>query len=151
MSGHTLGCWNFVLSSADRLGDHEMSTTVTHDIRITVRSRFEAAHSDPKAGRFLFSYRISITNTGRDTVQLLRRHWYISDSLAPEREVEGPGVIGETPTLEPNRTFSYSSASDLRSGFGKMKGTYRMVRKATGEEFDVTIPEFQLNVPYASN
>lgn len=128
-----------------------MSTTVTHDIRVTVRSRFEVVHSDPKAGRFLFSYRITITNSGRDTVQLQRRHWIIRDSLAELREVEGPGVVGETPVLRPGEEFTYSSACDLRSGFGRMDGTYRMQRISDGEEFEVTIPELQLCYPYAAN
>ncbi len=128
-----------------------MSTTVTQDIRVTVRSRFEAVHSDPKVGRFLFSYRITIANTGKDTVQLRSRHWYIRDSLAKAREVEGPGVVGETPTLRPGEEFTYSSACDLRSGFGAMQGTYRMHRISDGSEFDVVIPELQLRYPYASN
>ena len=128
-----------------------MSTTVTHDIRVTVRSRFEAVHSDPKVGRFIFSYRITIANSGRDTVQLQRRHWIIRDSLAERREVEGPGVVGETPVLRPGEEFTYSSACDLRSGFGRMEGTYRMLRIADGEEFEVLIPELQLRYPHAAN
>lgn len=128
-----------------------MSTTVTHDIRVSVRSRFEPVHSDPKAGRFIFSYRITIANKGRSTVQLQRRHWTIRDSLALTREVEGPGVVGETPVLKPGEEFTYSSACDLRSGFGSMDGSYHMVRMDNGEEFDVAIPEFQLHYPYASN
>ena len=128
-----------------------MSTTVTHDIRVTVRSRFEPVHSDPKVGRYLFSYRITIANSGRETVQLKRRHWIIRDSLAPTREVEGPGVVGETPVLRPGEEFTYSSACDLSSGFGRMDGTYQMVKTSNGEAFDVVIPEFQLRYPYAAN
>lgn len=128
-----------------------MSTTVTHDIRVTVRSRFEPGHSDPKLGRFLFSYRITIKNSGRDTVQLQRRHWIIRDSLARTREVEGPGVVGETPVLGPGEEFSYSSACDLRSGYGAMNGTYRMVRLNDSSEFDVVIPEMLLHYPHGAN
>lgn len=128
-----------------------MSTTVTQDIRVTVRSRYEAVHSDPKVGRFLFSYRITIANHGKDTVQLRSRHWIIRDSLAATREVEGPGVVGETPVLRPGEEFTYSSACDLRSGLGAMTGTYRMHRINDGREFDVVIPELQLRFPYAAN
>lgn len=128
-----------------------MSTAVTHDIRITVTSRFEAAHSDPPAERFLFSYRITITNRGNEIVRLLRRHWVIRDSMAPVREVEGPGVVGETPVLEPGAGFTYSSACDLRSGFGRMEGTYLMERVRDGRQFRVTIPAFALLVPEMAN
>jgi len=128
-----------------------MSTTVTHGIRITAKSRFEAAQSDPKAGRYFFSYRITIANRGSDTVRLQRRHWIIRDALAAKREVEGPGVVGETPVLEPGEEYTYSSACDLRSGFGRMEGTYLMERLKDGELFNVTIPEFHLSFPAASN
>ncbi|MBL7952145.1 MAG: Co2+/Mg2+ efflux protein ApaG [Flavobacteriales bacterium] len=128
-----------------------MSTTVTQDIRVTARSRYEAVHSDPKVGRFLFSYRITIANHGKDTVRLKSRHWIIRDSLAPTREVAGPGVVGETPVLRPGEEFTYSSACDLRSGLGSMAGTYCMHRISDDHEFDVVIPEIQLRFPYTAN
>lgn len=128
-----------------------MNTTVTQDIKVTVRSRFEPKHSDPRVGRFIFSYRITITNTGKDTVQLKHRHWAIRDSLAALRRVEGPGVVGETPVLHPGEAFTYNSACDLRSGFGRMSGIYRMQRLGTGEQFEVTIPEIALEFPFAAN
>lgn len=128
-----------------------MSTTVTHDIEVSARSRYEAVHSDPKVGRFIFSYRITITNHGRGTVRLLSRHWSIRDSLAAHRTVDGPGVVGETPTLEPGGSFSYSSVCDLRSGHGAMQGTYRMLRLNDHTEFDVVIPEMQLHYPFGAN
>jgi ApaG protein len=128
-----------------------MATAVTHGIRITARVRYEEAHSDPKAARFLFSYRITITNSSSETVQLLRRHWTIHDSLSPVREVEGPGVVGETPVLKPGDEFSYSSACDLRSGFGRMEGEYQMLRTRDGMLFHVIIPTMQLSFPLAAN
>lgn len=128
-----------------------MSTAVTHGIRITARSRYEAAHSDPKVGRFFFSYRITIANRSSDAVRLQRRHWIIRDSLAAMREVEGPGVVGETPLLQPGEEYTYSSACDLKSGFGRMEGTYLMERTKDGHQFNVTIPEFNLYFPAAAN
>lgn len=128
-----------------------MSTAVTHDIRITVTSRFEPAHSDTPAGRYLFSYGITITNRGSGAVRLLRRHWIIRDSLAPVREVEGPGVVGETPVIEPGASYSYSSACDLRSGHGSMEGTYLMEWIADGQQFRATIPSMYLNHPGSLN
>lgn len=129
-----------------------MPAAVTHGIQVSARARYEEAHSDPKAGRFLFSYRITITNRSERTVQLLRRHWWISDSLAAPREVEGPGVIGEQPVLPPGESFTYSSACDLRSGLGRMRGTYLM-RRVGGDEsrFEVEVPELQLAWPLVLN
>ena len=128
-----------------------MGTADTQGIRISARARYEPTHSDPAAARFIFSYRITITNRSETTVQLLRRHWVVRDSLAAVREVEGAGVVGETPVLEPGQEFSYSSACDLRSGFGRMEGTYLMRRMQDGVEFRVTIPEMQLVFPGAAN
>lgn len=121
-----------------------MGTAVTHGIQVTARARFEPAHSDPKAARHIFSYRITIRNTGADTVQLLRRHWFIHDVLDDPREVEGPGVVGETPVLAPGKEFTYSSACDLRGAFGRMDGFYLMRRLSDGREFRVVIPRMQL-------
>lgn len=128
-----------------------MATSVTHGIRISVQPRFEPEHSDPRQGRFLFSYRITITNTGEHTVQLLRRRWHIWDSQAPEREVEGPGVVGETPVLAPGEQFTYSSVCDLRSSMGRMHGTYSMRRTGTNDRFEVRIPAFTLLYPWQAN
>ena len=128
-----------------------MGIAVSHGIRITARVRFEPAHSDPKVARFIFSYRITIANRGEATVQLMRRHWIIRDSLAAVREVEGPGVVGETPVLKPGEEYSYTSACDLRSGFGRMDGTYLMRRTEDGTEFRVEIPTMQLMHPGAAN
>ena len=128
-----------------------MPTAVTEGIRITVQSAFEEAHSDPRAGRYLFSYRITISNTGRDTVQLLRRHWTIHDSLAPVREVEGPGVVGETPVIAPGTSYTYASACDLRSGLGRMEGSYLMRRTADDRRFRVRVPAFDLVHPVIDN
>lgn len=128
-----------------------MSIAVTDGIRITAESRYEPALSEPKAGRFVFSYRITIANRTRVTVQLHRRHWIIRDSLAETREVEGPGVVGETPVLGPGEEFSYSSACDLRSSFGRMDGTYLMERLSDGVRFQVTIPELHLRFPHSAN
>jgi ApaG protein len=128
-----------------------MSTAVSHDIRVSARAHFEAEQSDPSQHRFLFSYRITIANRGQRTAQLLRRHWHITDSLAPAREVEGPGVVGAVPVLEPGEQFTYTSFCDLRSGMGRMHGSYRMRHLDDGSEFDVAIPAFDLHLPYSAN
>lgn len=128
-----------------------MATQVTQDIRISVKATYSEEQSDPKAGRFLFNYRIRIENRSARTVQLLRRHWHIVDSMFEPREVKGPGVVGTTPVLAPGEQFSYNSFCDLRSAFGRMFGTYTMRDVAGGADFDVTIPPFDLVYPVAAN
>lgn len=128
-----------------------MATAVTNGISITVRSRFDEARSDIRSGRFLHIYRITITNESDAAVQLLRRHWYITDSLTAPREVEGEGVVGETPVLQPGESFTYASACDLRSTLGRMRGTYLMTRLADGMRFEVTIPDLLLAYPHMAN
>lgn len=127
-----------------------MSTAVTQGIRVSVKARYSPEQSDPNALRFLFSYRIRIENTGSDTVQLLRRHWMIMDSLGIRREVEGAGVVGEQPVLEPGRHFTYTSFCDLKSDIGVMSGDYLM-RRRDGTTFRVAIPEFLMQMPYRAN
>lgn len=122
-----------------------MSEAVTHDIRVEVLSRHSPENSRP--GEWIFEYTIRITNLRNDTVQLLSRHWIISDALDRIREVEGPGVIGEQPVLPPGASFKYSSWCPLPTPTGRMHGTYRMVRSG-GEEFDIEIAPFGLRAPY---
>ncbi|MFZ1615888.1 MAG: Co2+/Mg2+ efflux protein ApaG [Flavobacteriales bacterium] len=128
-----------------------MSTAVSHDIRISVRAHYEPAQSDPAEGRFIFSYRVTIANRGNRTVQLMERTWYISDSLAPRRKVEGPGVVGATPVLKPGEQFTYSSFCDLRSAWGRMQGNYLMRHLDDGSLFEASIPSFDLQVAHAAN
>ena len=128
-----------------------MSTAVTHGIEVVAVPQFEAGHSDAKAMRHVFSYAISITNNGEHTVQLIRRRWQIVDALAPNTVVEGPGVVGQSPILEPGSTFRYSSFCQLRSGFGQMSGSYLMKRTMDDKLFEVTIPAFQLTSPWSAS
>jgi ApaG protein len=128
-----------------------MGTAISNSIQVTAVCRYVEGHSDPMAGRFLFSYTITITNQGATTVQLLRRHWTIRDSQAAMRVVEGPGVVGDTPILAPGQSYSYTSACDLRSGMGRMDGTYLMVTRPDGTPFKVMVPTMHLRFPYAAN
>lgn len=127
-----------------------MSTAVTQGIKVSVKARYSTDQSDPNAQRYLYGYRIRIENTGSDTVQLLRRHWLIHDSLGARREVEGAGVVGEQPTLAPGEAFTYSSFCDLKSDIGHMSGSYLM-RRADGSTFRVAIPGFLLQMPCRAN
>lgn len=121
-----------------------------HDdcIRIEPLPHFLAEQSDPDNARFLFSYTISITNTGEEAVQLLSRHWIITDGNNAVQEVQGMGVVGQQPRLAPGETFQYTSGCALSTPIGTMKGTYQMLADS-GRRFDADIPEFVLASPRA--
>jgi ApaG protein len=123
-----------------------MVSITTHDIRVSVESKFLSERSDPKSNFYFFVYFINIENHSPFTVQLLRRHWEITDSVGEKRIVDGEGVVGETPVLEPGKSFTYNSGCDLKSEFGKMKGYYVFKRLFDDKEFHVSIPEFVLEV-----
>jgi ApaG protein len=127
-----------------------MSDTTTRGIRIRVAPVYIPERSDPASGTYFFAYRIRITNTGDETVRLMRRHWIIGDATGHVEEVEGPGVVGETPLLPPGTTFEYTSFCPLPTPFGTMKGSYQM-RTAAGEIFEVQIGQFSLVAPQAIN
>lgn len=97
--------------------------------------------------QWFFLYTITIVNDGSDTVQLLSRHWVITDGAGRVEEVKGPGVVGEQPVLAPNESFTYTSGCPLTTSFGVMEGTYQMVT-GSGERFDVKIAPFTLSEPY---
>lgn len=120
------------------------SEAVTRGIRVRVRARYSAEHSDPQRPLWFFLYTITITNEGSETVRLLNRHWVITDAQGEVEHVRGPGVVGEQPTLEPGRSFEYTSGCPLSTEFGSMHGSYDMVVLATGEHFDAEIAGFAL-------
>jgi ApaG protein len=123
-----------------------MVRTSTHNIEITVDVKFWPQHSIPKESHYFFVYFIGIINHSDDTVQLMRRHWDIFDSTGEKRVVEGEGVVGETPVLEPGEKFDYNSGCNLSSDLGYMKGYYTLIRLRDGKEFNVDIPKFELIV-----
>ena len=124
-----------------------VSEAVTDHIRVEVISQHAERNSRPLQGEWVFQYTVRITNEGADTVQLLSRHWIITDALDHTEEVRGPGVVGEQPVLAPGESFKYSSWCPLRTPTGMMCGTYRMSR-AGGGEFDIEIAPFGLRARY---
>lgn len=128
-----------------------METIITSGIRVNVETFYQEKHSSPEDERFVHAYRITIVNEGTDAVQLLRRHWYIRDSNNILREVEGEGVIGQQPTLEPGASHEYVSWTHLLTDIGKMYGTYTMKRLRDDEIFEIKIPEFTLTAPMRFN
>ena len=115
-------------------------------IEITPVAMFLEEQSDPRDSRFAFAYTIEIANHGPEAVQLLSRHWHITDANEEIDEVEGPGVVGLQPTIQPGEAFRYSSGAILETETGTMHGTYRMVT-AGGVTFDAPIPLFLLAPP----
>jgi ApaG protein len=129
-------------------GPGTRSEAVTHGVRVAVESHYAAAQSRPAAGYWLFHYNVRITNEGTRPVQLVSRHWIITDAEGDVQEVKGPGVVGHQPLLEPGESFSYTSGCPLSTPYGTMEGSYRMVA-AGGEEFDARVAPFLLTEPYA--
>jgi ApaG protein len=123
------------------------SVAVTRDVRVEVKSQFAPERSQPYDGEWFFYYTIRITNEGSTTVQLLSRHWIATDAMGHVEEVQGPGVVGEHPVLEPGESFQYTSGWPLKTPTGVLRGTYQMVDE-NGGRFDVEIAPFALHEPY---
>ena len=123
------------------------SEAVTNNVRVEVESQYVAEKSQPFENEWVFAYSIRISNEGDETVQLLSRHWVITDASGHVEEVRGPGVVGEQPVLAPGESFEYSSWCQLKTSSGVMRGTYQMLTE-DGEQFDVEIAPFGLQEPY---
>jgi ApaG protein len=128
-----------------------MVAQITDGVKVTVHTEFQDEYSAPVQDHYVFTYKITIENNSAYTIQLLRRHWWIYDALGQNREVEGEGVIGQQPVLEPGEIHEYVSGCNLKSGIGKMVGTYQMQRIVDGSSFKVRIPEFSMIVPWRLN
>lgn len=126
-------------------------TASTEGVKVSVLTEYQAEYSSPYQSHFVFSYRIRIENHSDNIVQLQRRKWLIFDSNATVREIEGEGVVGLTPVLEPGECHEYISGCSLKSSIGKMSGSYVMERLADGKKFRVLIPEFSLIAPFRLN
>ena len=128
-----------------------MVTQITSGIKISVATRFEGTYYKEYEMLYAFSYEITIENISSDIVQLQARHWEILDSLNFTEIVDGEGVVGQTPIITPGDKYIYSSGCMLHSTIGAMKGYYTMTNFSTSENFEVQIPTFKLNVPFAIN
>lgn len=128
-----------------------MSDTLTRGIRIIVAPRFVPEQSDPSTNQYLFAYHITIRNEGAETVQLLSRHWVITNGEGKVEEVRGPGVVGYQPVLAAGEEFQYTSGCPLGTPVGTMHGKFNMIVTETREAFDARINPFRLAVPTALN
>lgn len=128
-----------------------MVTKITEGVKISVETFYQDEYSQPFSNEYMFAYRITIENQSDHAIQLLRRHWYVFDSCGVTREVEGEGVVGLQPVIEPGKSHQYVSGSHLKTEIGKMYGTYLIERVEDGKRFKVNIPEFQLVAPFKMN
>jgi len=123
-----------------------MVDSLQNNIKVDVETRYIEEQSNPEQNYFVFAYTITIQNQGRQSAQLLTRHWIITDSNHKVQEVRGDGVVGEQPILKPGEQFVYTSGTMLETSVGTMKGSYQM-ESGDGSKFDATIDEFVLSTP----
>lgn len=123
---------------------------------VAVVTTYLPGHSKPELGQYAFAYTITISNEGDVPVQLLSRHWVITDADSGVQEVRGEGVVGEQPLIPPGKSFRYTSGATLTTPVGCMEGSYTMVHRGTDEQepspnghFEVPIPAFSLHTPTA--
>jgi len=126
------------------------SEATTRSVHIQVESEYDPTRSAPKQDHWFFLYTVTITNNGDEVVQLVNRHWVITNGNGEVEEVRGPGVVGQQPILEPGQSFRYTSGCPLPTSYGFMRGTYEMVT-AGGEDFEAEIADFELSEPYSVN
>jgi ApaG protein len=124
-----------------------MYSQTTRGIIVTVEPVYLEDQSSPPQSHYVWAYRVRIENQSKITVQLKRRHWKITDAIGRIQEVQGDGVVGEQPTLEPGGSYEYTSGTPLATPSGIMVGTYQMEADG-GEVFDVSIPAFSLDSPH---
>ena len=128
------------------MGNWTPYLATTRGIAVSVEPTYLEAESSPESSRYVWAYRVIIENRGRETVQLLSRHWMITNARGELTEVKGPGVVGEQPVLRAGERFEYTSGAPLNTPSGMMGGAYQM-EAVSGERFDIEIPTFSLDIP----
>ena len=123
-----------------------MAERKRYEITVVPKANYLADRSDPAKNEYVFSYTITITNTGDVAAQLVSRHWIITDADHKVQEVRGLGVVGQQPLLQPGESFEYTSGASIPTAVGTMRGTYQM-RAEDGQTFDAPVPSFTLSVP----
>ena len=128
-----------------------MVSKISEGVEVSVETYYQPDYSNPVAGEFMFAYRITLENHNNFPVKLHRRHWYIIDSNGTHREVEGDGVVGVQPIIQPGEKYQYVSGCNLRTELGTMYGTYEMENLFNKASFEVNIPVFEMVVPFKMN
>ena len=125
-----------------------MANKISEGMEVSVETFYQPDYSNPISGEYMFAYRITIENHNNFSVKLQRRHWHIFDSNGSYREVEGEGVVGVQPILQPGERYQYVSGCNLRTEMGKMYGSYTMENLNNKKSFEVNIPIFEMIVPF---
>ena len=125
-----------------------MASKISEGVEVSVETFYQPDYSNPLSGEYMFAYRITLENHNNFPVKLHRRHWHIFDSYGSYREVEGEGVVGVQPTLNPGERYQYVSGCNLRTEMGKMHGVYSMENLNNKQVFEVNIPPFEMIVPF---
>lgn len=128
-----------------------MVSKISEGVEVSVEIFYQHDYSNPLNREYMFAYRVTIENHNTFSIQLLRRHWFIFDSNGERKEVEGEGVIGIQPTLQPSENYQYVSGCNLKTEMGKMHGTYLMENQNNKERFYVNIPSFDMIAPFKNN
>ena len=128
-----------------------MNSLISEGVQVSVETFYQPDYSNPIQSEFTFAYRITLENHNTFPVKLHRRNWQIFDSNGSNREVEGEGVVGVQPIIQPGETYQYVSGCNLRTEMGKMKGTYQMENLNNKQMFQVDIPSFEMIVPMKNN
>ena len=128
-----------------------MVSKISGGVKISVETYYQPEYSNPVNSEFMFAYKITIENHNEFPVKLLRRHWFIYDGDGSMREVEGEGVVGVQPVIEKGASYHYISGCNLRSEMGKMHGNYLLENLNNKRTFDVSIPSFEMHVPFKMN
>ncbi|MHA4812611.1 Co2+/Mg2+ efflux protein ApaG [Flavitalea flava] len=128
-----------------------MANKISDGVEVSVETFYQPDYSNPISGEYMFAYRITIENHNSFSIKLHRRHWHIYDSNGSYREVEGEGVVGVQPVLNPGERYQYVSGCNLRTEMGKMYGSYTMENLNNKKNFEVNIPIFEMVVPFKMN
>jgi ApaG protein len=128
-----------------------MNSMISEGVQVSVETFFQSDYSNPMQSEFMFAYRITLENHNAFSVKLHRRHWNIFDSNGSYREVEGEGVVGIQPVLQPGEKYQYVSGCNLRTEMGRMEGSYQMENLNSKQMFNVHIPSFEMIVPFKGN
>ena len=128
-----------------------MVTEITEGVRVSVEVEYQSDYSSPSQYHYVFTYRVTIENNSDKTIQVLRRNWLIQDAAHPTRIVNGEGIVGQQPVIEPGNIHQYVSGCNLKSGMGAMSGSYEVERLVDGKLLMVNIPTFQMFVPFKLN
>ena len=126
-------------------------SAITQGIEVTVLPHYHEEMSKPSLNKYVHSYKVKITNLSGLDVQLLSRHWIITDANSKVRDVKGEGVIGQQPILEPEESHHYKSWCPLSTSVGKMSGSFTLIRMVDKSVFEVAIPEFRLIAYFKNN